>query len=399
MAPDTCGSRRAFVAVTYAVVVMLAGSNLPTPLYPAYQRLFDLSPLMVTLVFATYAVAVMPCLFVAGPLSDAVGRRAVLLPAVGLGIVAAGVFAFASNVVWLFVAQVVEGVAMGGLQGAAVAALIETHPRGRRDRAALTGSTATVAGAALGPLLAGLLARFGPLPRRLPFLIEAVLLTVALVVIWTTYPVREGRRGRWQARRPSAPPAIRRLFPLSGAAAFFGWAVTALFLSLIPAYVVAILHTSNVALIGALAALVLACSAVVQLALPRVDHLTAQATGLGLTGLAAGLLVVAAHVHTLAVFVSAAVLAGLGLGMAFHGSLGAVSAEVPEDKKGDILSALYLLVYLGTAVPVIGVGLEALATGLRTAVETFGYAIGAVCVVLCMLIASEVRRGRKSNLR
>lgn len=45
----------AFAAVTAAIVVMLAGSNLPTPLYPVYQRVFGLTPLPVTLVFGTYA--------------------------------------------------------------------------------------------------------------------------------------------------------------------------------------------------------------------------------------------------------------------------------------------------------------------------------------------------------
>jgi hypothetical protein len=73
--------RAPFVAVAYALVVMLAGSNLPTPLYPTYQRVFALSPLLVTLVYATYAFTVMPCLLVFGPLSDAVGRRPTLLAA------------------------------------------------------------------------------------------------------------------------------------------------------------------------------------------------------------------------------------------------------------------------------------------------------------------------------
>jgi MFS family permease len=86
--------RAPFVAVAYALVVMLAGSNLPTPLYPTYQRVFALSPLLVTLVYATYAFTVMPCLLVFGPLSDAVGRRPTLLaalaalPVVGVGALA-----------------------------------------------------------------------------------------------------------------------------------------------------------------------------------------------------------------------------------------------------------------------------------------------------------------------
>ena len=66
---DTRVRRSAFVVVGYTLVVLLAGSNLPTPLYPTYQRVFSLSPFVVTLVYSTYAVTVMLCLVVFGSLS------------------------------------------------------------------------------------------------------------------------------------------------------------------------------------------------------------------------------------------------------------------------------------------------------------------------------------------
>src|SRR2546423_14350965 len=82
--------RRAFVAVTYTGIALLASSNLPTPLYPTYQRAFELSPLGLTLVYSTYAGSVIVSLMLFGRLSDAVGRRLVLLPAVLLAVGAAG---------------------------------------------------------------------------------------------------------------------------------------------------------------------------------------------------------------------------------------------------------------------------------------------------------------------
>ena len=63
-------------------LILLTGTNLPTPLYRGCAARFGFSPLIVTLIFASYVAVLIPSLLVAGPLSDAVGRRRVLLPAV-----------------------------------------------------------------------------------------------------------------------------------------------------------------------------------------------------------------------------------------------------------------------------------------------------------------------------
>lgn len=47
----------------------------PSPLYSTYRALFSLPPIMVTLVYATYAFGVLTTLLLAGPVSDTVGRR------------------------------------------------------------------------------------------------------------------------------------------------------------------------------------------------------------------------------------------------------------------------------------------------------------------------------------
>ena len=66
--------------VAYAFATTMLGTTLPTPLYPIYQQHIGFSSLIVTVVFATYAVGVLAALLVVGPLSDIYGRRRVLLP-------------------------------------------------------------------------------------------------------------------------------------------------------------------------------------------------------------------------------------------------------------------------------------------------------------------------------
>lgn len=234
----------------FALVVLLAGTNIPTPLYPVYQQAFGFSPLVVTLVFALYAIMLIPSLLVFGPLSDAIGRHRVLIPAVAIAAAGSALLAVASNTGWLFAGRAVQGLALGAVQGTATAVLVETEPTGSVRRAALAGSLAAVGGPAAGPLLGGLLAQYAPAPQVLPYLVEIALLALALLGLLLLLPHDTGTGARWRPRRPSVPGSIRRTFAVAGLSACLAWAVTALFLALIPSYLTMALHTSNLALVG-----------------------------------------------------------------------------------------------------------------------------------------------------
>jgi MFS family permease len=116
---------RSFLAVSYAMAIILASSNLLTPLYATYQRIFHFSPLTLTLIFATYVVTLIPALLLFGPLADAIGRRPLLLAALFSTAVASLVLAQAPTTSWLFAARAFQGLGVGMLSGAGSAALIE----------------------------------------------------------------------------------------------------------------------------------------------------------------------------------------------------------------------------------------------------------------------------------
>ena len=282
----TVAARRARTARSWwsraAWFAMMAGSNLATPLYAIYEREFGFSKAVLTLVFATYALVLAPSLLVFGQLSDRLGRRRVMAAGFATATVGLVLFALASGLPWLFAARAVQGLAVGMISGAAAAALVELDPAPQEDRAALFAALAQAGGSASGPLVAGVLAEWAPERLVLPFAIFIVLGVV-----------RDGRRagdprarpGRPRPRctivRPSVPPEIRVLFArvsLTGAAV---WAVAALFLSVVPSYAAELLDTSNLALLGAISALMLAASCAAQIAARRVRaHARMQAAGL-----------------------------------------------------------------------------------------------------------------------
>src|SRR5579859_7100589 len=122
----------AFWLIAYAFAVTMLGTTLPTPLYVIFQGQWHFSTSLITLIFASYAVAVLTALLLAGRSSDQVGRRPVLAAAICLSIVSAVTFILAPNVGWLFVGRVLSGLSAGLMTGTATAALTETAPPGAR---------------------------------------------------------------------------------------------------------------------------------------------------------------------------------------------------------------------------------------------------------------------------
>ncbi len=378
-----------FGAAGFALFVLLVGSNLPTPLFPLYAKVYGLSSLGVSLLFATYALLIIPALLLFGPLSDLKGRRELLTGAIILAAVAAGLFAVAHGLAVLFIAQATQAMALGALQGTAAPTLVEHDPSDQRRRASAIASALTVAGAGIGPLLAGVLAQYAVLPLRLVYLVEIGLLTMALAAVIAVLPARK-QRERWRPRRPTVPAEIRRRFATAATSVFVAWAVAGLFLSLIPSFVTMTLK-GNLALAGAIVALMLGSSTVTQLTGYRLEALRAQTIGLSvmIAGLAA--LILADTTKTLAWLLTATVLAGIGQGLAFMGSLGDVNEIAPEDRKGDIVASYYVVVYIGTALPVIGVGALTVATNPLTAIQVFAYVVIAICLTGLTGLIIELR--------
>ncbi|MER7025448.1 MULTISPECIES: MFS transporter [Streptomyces] len=389
MAAQPAGSRGRFWAIAYTLLFLLTGTNVPTPLYRGFQEKFGFSPLMVTLIFAVYVAALVPSLLIFGPLSDAIGRRKVLVPAVVVAALGSLAFALATNVTWLFGARLLQGLAVGAASGALTAALNEAEPTGNRRRAALVSTVASVGGLGTGPLLAGVLAQYAPAPYELPFLVEITLLVpafLAMALLPTTLPTV-----KWRPRRPSIPPSVRGVFGTSGTASFLAFTVVGLFLALVPAYVTKLSGSHNLALAGGAVTLMLACSCLAQLAAYGGKARTLQITGLALLAVGLVLLAVAGGISSLALLLVATVIGGAGQGMAFLGSITEVNRTAPPGRHADVISSFYVVVYLGVGVPVIGVGFLARVISLLEAVQWFS----AVVAVLCLidLIALSRRAG------
>ncbi|MFE2721852.1 MFS transporter [Kitasatospora sp. NPDC059327] len=401
--PPTAGTKPfARAAVALALWVTMAGTTVPTPLYPLYQQAFGFSPLTVTVTFAVYAAGVVAGLLTLGRLSDRVGRRPVIAGALLLAAAAAGLFEAATALPWLLVARVVSGLSAALITGAATAALLDLAPPERRQRAQTLALAATMGGLAGGTLLSGVLAEWAGSPLRSPWTVTLVLTGVALLGLRAVPgPAPDGGTaatggapatesvtdsgGRTARRRPGfeplrVPADVRPALLRAALAAGSGFAVLGVLTSVSGLFLATVLGLHHHALTGLVVCLAFAATAVGQLAarvLAGPRALPAACAGLVL---AAALIAAALLTASLSALVLGAVVNGLATGTAVATGLGAINAGVGPTERGGAVSAFFAVLYTMLSVPVVGVGLLIRATDLRTAGVVFSALVAALAV-------------------
>jgi MFS family permease len=385
-----------FWGAAYAYLVTMLGTTLPTPLYGLYQQRLGFSAGVLTVIFATYAAGVLIALLLFGGLSDRIGRRPVIAAALVLAVVSTAVFLTTGALAPPFVGRLVSGLAAGLITSVATATLTELEPGGDTRRASLVSTAASIFGLGLGPVLAGVLGQYGPLPVRLPYAVYLGLLipAFAAVLVMPETVATPSSAPRWQRQRLGVPQEVRSPFVIAGAAGFAGFTILGLFTSLAPTFVRRELGIGNLAVAGVIVFAVFGASSVAQLLLHGLrDRL---AIGIGLLVLPLGLLLVvlALKQRSLAIFVSGAVVAGLGQGLVFMGGLATINRLAPAEKRAATISSYFVVSYVAISVPAIGVGFAAESFGLYDAALVFAIAIGALALVTEAITFTGATRAR-----
>jgi len=188
--------------------------------------------------------------------------------------------------------------------------------------------------------------------------------------------------GSWRPRLPSVPPTQRARFARAGLTAASVWAVGALFVSVVPTYAATLLGTHNLALLGAISAVMLGTACATQVLSLRRGLPPATGQYLGLV-LAVGLiaLVAAFPPRSLLILIAAAVLAGAGLGLGFVGAQTQINQLAPAQRRGEVTAAFITCLYSGVTVAAVGVGLLSDALSLFAAVSVVAGVIAATALL------------------
>jgi hypothetical protein len=233
----------------------------------------------------------------------------------------------------------------------------------------------------VGPLVAGVLAQYLAAPLRLPYLVFAGLLLLGLGAV-AFAPETVESKPAYKPLHISAGDGDRAGYLTSAAAGFASFAVFGLFTSLAPAFVSGALHHPSHALAGLVVFAVFAAAAVAQ---PLTSVVTARArSSIGLLAQAAGVvvLVTAMHITSLATFLLGGIAAGIGAAVLFKSAVSAVAGMAQPAMRGEAMAGLYIVSFLGMAVPAVGLGL---ATRYTTAIAATTVFTGVLIVLLAVV--------------
>jgi MFS family permease len=360
--------RTSFWLVVLTQVLLFAGSNLPTPLFPIYEHQYGFGSGMVTLLFAAYVVSLMPTLLLLGRVADRIGRRPLLAAGIAITVVSSVAFAAAQNLGWLFAGEVIYGFGSGLVMSCVAVPIRELHPQQHVAGGALAASVAAAAGLTAGPLVSGLLASATPWPTVSPYVLDIVLATLLAAALLRIPETRPARPATAVARPPivHVPREIRASFVTNAVAGAAGFSTVGWVFGLSPSYLHEQLHIhiTQPVVAGLFAALVVLSNGVTQLALRR--HHSPAAMQLSLAGLTTGMGLMAAStvVNSLPVAVTGGIIAGAGAGMSQMNALATIQRIAPEHARGSVTSAYFTLCYVAMSVPVLAAGIAADRFGL-----------------------------------
>ncbi|WP_405177353.1 MFS transporter [Nocardia sp. NBC_01377] len=390
-ADEQTTQRWAYTLVLVASGVALGVSGVPAPLYSLYETQWHLSPLTTTVVFAVYAFAALAAVLVSGKISDVVGRKPVLVGAFGTMIAGLVVFVFADSVPMLILARALHGLAVGATVVSGAAALLDLRPH-RGARSGQLSGVAFNVGMAVAILGSALLAQYAPYPLRTPYVVITVIcLIIGVGVIALREPHASRVAGRIRIARPAVPQEIRADFWFSAIGVMAAWSVLGVLLSLYPSLAAQQTGIHNLVFGGAVVASTAIAGATVQLIATRVPARFAAIAGD--TGMAAALLLTipALATHNGVVVLAAGVVLGATFGLGFGGSLRHLSEVVPHHKRGETMSAYYLLAYTAMALPTILAGWAATTWGLGS---VFPWFVGVVAVACLVAAGLGLRRDK-----
>jgi MFS family permease len=379
--------RTSFALVVGAQVLLFAGSNLPTPLFPIYQDRYGFGSGVVTLLFASYVAVLIPTLALLGPVADRVGRRPLLVGGIALTTVSSATFVAARGVAWLYAGEVVYGIGSALVMSCVPIAIRELHPKQQVVAASLAASVAMAAGMTLGPLASGFLAEATPWPTTSPFVVDIVVaafLAAALSRIPETRPTAVTT----SARRPRAfhvPAEIRSAFAGPASAGVATFMVTGWVFGLSPSFLHEELgiHLTRPLVAGLFAALVVFTTGASQLLLRR--HHGRRPTTLALFAVVAGMGLIAASsaLDSLAVMVVGGVVAGAGSGVVQMNAMAVVQRIAPLHARSSVMATYATCCYVAISVPVIVAG---------QAADHFGLAVVTAWYFAALVVVAAVAR-------
>ena len=352
-----------FWFVATAFLTLMAFGTAPTPLWPIYQTRDHFGATTVTVAFAVMVVGAAASFRLLGHLSDRLGRRRIIVPALLVGILSALVLASWPDLPGLIIGRLLTGVAVGLMASTATAYLTDLYSEARPSEVGspfpgLVATAANLGGLSLGPLVAGALAQWAPAPVHTAYIVFGGLMVILLALVLTS-PETVDLELADQARpvRFAVRPGQLTVFGAAAAVGFFAFAVMGLFSSLGAIIVRGQLGITSYFVAGLAPFTAFAASAVAQIALGKVAQAKILSTGTVLFPIGLVLTAVSLYHPALWLALTAAGLAGAGAGLLFKSAVTQTVIAADPASRAGVLAAFFVIAYIGMGLPSIAFSL------------------------------------------
>jgi hypothetical protein len=369
------------------------GANEFVPLLAVYRQTLGLSDADATAIFGVYALGLIPGFLIGGPASDRWGRRRIMLAFSAVSLLASAVLITGrSDSAGLYAGRLLTGVVSGTVFTVGTAWTKELSG-GNPGAAARRAALALTAGFAAGPLVAGVLAQWAPLPTVLPYLVHLALGAIALALLPRAPETRPA--GTEQRRLRLVPPSVRtrRFAVLVAPMAPWVFGSVSLAFTTLPAHAVRLPAATAIVFTGLLAGIALGGGLAGQRLGRRLEAGTwrggaarPQALGLGTVACGLATAAIATRWPGVATVVAAGLVLGCGYGICLVVGLREVERLAGPDELGGLVAVFYSLTYCGLAIPFL----------LALAAPDSGYPLGLLAVsgVALLTLAGVLAGGR-----
>ncbi|MYN12134.1 MFS transporter [Pusillimonas sp. TS35] len=369
----------AYAWVSFAMIVGVMGTALISPLYALYKESWHLQASDISIIYVVYMGGALCGLLFLGRLPDRVGFR----PMMQCGLALALLGTFISLVAWdmasLCVGRIIMGVASSMLTTSATVGLSRLSRSGDIQRVAMMTGFLMAFGFGLGPLVGGIIGQWGPAPlvsTYVPTLFLGVLGLAALFRL--TLPDYASHQAGLSLNVHDVLPRLTwpgrdtsRAFLLTCCLPFLAFGVFGLYASMAPLFLDQLLPWHGPVVSGTAIALILFASAAVQMMAGRMPTYYCGTAGLISLALSNLTLMLNLWASSAVLFALGVLLTAVGHGLCMLAGMSMVNRLATSGNRSGLLATYLVIGYIGSMIPMMGIGWIADHWGMDVAVNTF----------------------------